>query len=206
MAPATDAPLPPWAALLAQVAALWPWEALAVVLAVAYLLLAIRQNVCCWAAGIASTLIYAVLFFRAALYTETLLQFFYIGVSVYGWWHWSRPRAPLPVTRWPPRRQLQALAAVCALGLANGALLAAFTPAALPYADALVSWASVLATWMVARKLLENWLWWFVIDSASMWIYAQRGLWLTVALFALYLVLIVRGYRAWRRDLVASPA
>ncbi len=97
-------------------------------LAVASLLLAIRQNIGCWAAGIASTLIYAVLFFRASPYTEALLQLFYIGVSVYGWWHWSRPREPLPVTRWPWRRQLQALAAVCALGLANGALLAAFTP------------------------------------------------------------------------------
>lgn len=206
MAPATEPLGPAGGQILAQVAALWPWEALAVVLAIAYLLLAIRQNIWCWAAGIASTLIYGMLFFRAALYTEALLQLFYIGVSVYGWWHWSRPAEPLPVTRWPLRHQLWALAAVLALGLANGALLAAFTPAALPYPDALVSWASVLATWMVARKLLENWLWWFVIDSASMWIYAQRGLWLTVLLFGLYLLLILRGYRAWRRDLVAQPA
>ena len=180
--------------MLEQVRALWPWEALAVVLAIAYLLLAIRQHIGCWAAGIASTLIYLVLFCGAALYTEAVLQLFYIGVSVYGWRHWRRPAAaPLPVTRWPLRHHAGALAVVLALGLANGALLAAYTPAALPYADALVAWASVLATWMVARKLLENWLWWFAIDSASIWIYAQRGLWLTVLLFALYLVLRLRS-------------
>ncbi len=194
------------AAIAMEIAALWPWEAIAVVLAIAYLLLAIRQSVWCWPAGLASTLIYFVLLSRAALYTEAVLQLFYAGLAIYGWLYWARPQTPLPVTRWPLRRHVQALGVVFVLGLANGALLAAFTPAALPYADALVAWASVLTTWMVARKLLENWLWWFVIDSASIVIYAYRGLWLTAALFACYLVLIVHGYAAWRRDLVVRPA
>lgn len=196
----------PVAALLEQVAAFWPWEALAAGLAILYLWLVIRQHVGCWAAGIASTLIYGMLFLRAALYAAALLQLFYVAVAVYGWWRWSRPARPLVVSRWPLRRQLQAALLVVVAGLVHGALLARFTDAALPFVDALLAWAAVCATWMVARKLLENWLWWFAIDSLSIWLYAQRGLWLTVLLFMAYLLLIIRGYASWRRELPAQPA
>lgn len=196
----------PLATLLEQVAAFWPWEALAAGLAILYLWLVIRQHVGCWAAGIASTLIYGVLFLRAALYAAALLQLFYVAVAVYGWWQWSRPARPLVVSRWPLRRQLQAALLVVVAGLVHGALLARFTDAALPFVDALLAWAAVCATWMVARKLLENWLWWFAIDSLSIWLYAQRGLWLTVLLFMAYLLLIIRGYASWRRELPAQPA
>lgn len=196
----------PLATLLEQVAAFWPWEALAAGLAILYLWLVIRQHVGCWAAGIASTLIYGVLFLRAALYAAALLQLFYVAVAVYGWWQWSRPARPLVVSRWPLRRQLQAALLVVVAGLVHGTLLARFTDAALPFVDALLAWAAVCATWMVARKLLENWLWWFAIDSLSIWLYAQRGLWLTVLLFMAYLLLIIRGYASWRRELPAQPA
>lgn len=192
---------PTAADILAAVAALWPWEALAVALALAYLVLAIRQSVWCWPAGIASTLIYLALFFRARLYAESVLQLFYVAISVYGWRQWARPAAPLPVTTWGVARNARALGAVTLLAAASGASLAAWTPAALPYLDAFVSWGAVLATWMVACKLLENWIWWFVLDGLSIFIYASRGLWLTAALFVVYLVLIVIGYAAWRREL-----
>ena len=185
----------------AQVLALWPWEALAVALALAYLVLAIREHAGCWPAGIASTAIYLALFFRARLYAEAALQVFYIAISVYGWLRWARPARQPPVVRWSLARHARALALIVALAAANGAALATFTPAALPYLDALVAWASVVTTWMVARKVLENWLYWFVIDAVSIGIYASRGLWLTAALFVLYLVLIVRGYARWRQRL-----
>lgn len=187
--------------LTAAAAALSPWEAAAVALAIAYLVLAIRESAWCWAAGIASSAIYLVLFFHASLYMESVLQLFYGGVSVYGWAHWSRAAAELPVVTWSPRRHALALGLIALLALANGALLSAYTPAALPYLDSLTAWGSVVTTWMVARKVLENWIYWFVIDGLSAGIYASRGLWLTAALFVAYLVLIVIGYRAWRRHL-----
>ena len=189
-----------WAAIAAQ----GPWEALAVALAVAYLVLAIRENVWCWAAGIASTVIYLALFFRARLYTESVLQLFYIGVSVYGWRQWSRPARELPVTTWTLASHAMALGGVALLATATGAVLAAFTPAAFPYLDAFISWSSVITTWMVARKVLENWLYWFVIDGVSIYVYVSRGLWLTAGLFVAYLVLIVIGYATWRRHLRES--
>lgn len=198
-----DAPAPA-AAIAAALGALSAWEAAAVVLAIAYLALAIRQSAWCWPAGIASTLIYLVLFWQAHLYMEAVLQVFYVGVSAYGWAEWSRPRRERPVVRWPLRAHLAALAAVVALAAVNGALLHAFTAAALPYVDALVAWASVFTTWLVARRVLENWHWWFVIDAACVAIYASRGLWLTAALFVVYLGMIVVGLRTWRRSLDAA--
>jgi nicotinamide mononucleotide transporter len=201
--------LPSLDRLLAELAALWPWEAIAVVLAIAYLVLAIRESVWCWPAGLASTLIYLALFYHSRLYAESVLQIFYVAVSVYGWRQWAGSsgsgfsrdvgaEAPPTVHTWQPRQHAIALAVIAALTAITGALLAAFTPAALPYLDSFTAWSSVITTWMVARKVLENWLYWFVIDGLSVYIYMRRGLWLTAGLFVLYLVLIVVGYRAWR--------
>jgi len=184
--------------IAAELAALWPWEAIAVALALAYLVLAIRESVWCWPAGIASTLIYLALFYGSRLYAESVLQLFYIGVSVYGWRQWAAggARVPLAITTWRPRQHGVAILSIAALASLSGALLSAFTPAALPYLDSLTAWGSVITTWMVARKILENWTYWFVIDSLSVYIYMRRGLWLTAGLFVVYLVLIVVGYRA----------
>jgi nicotinamide mononucleotide transporter len=183
-----------------------PWEALAVALAIAYLALAIRRNRWCWPAGIASALVYLALFWQARLYMEAVLQAFYALVGAYGWREWTRPQRERPIVSWPLPTHARVLAAVVALAAANGALLAAFTAAALPYVDSLVAWASVATTWMVARKVLENWHWWLVIDGACVAIYASRGLWLTAALFVAYLGMIVVGWRAWRRAYAAAAA
>ena len=184
------------------VAATSPWEVAAVILAVVYLVLAIREHPGCWPAAILSSLIYVALLGKAQLYMEAALQVFYVAMAVYGWWAW-RPAAEggdaLVVHTWPWRWHVAALLIVALLSLASGWLLEANTAAALPYLDSSITWASLLATWMVARKVLENWLYWFVIDSLSLAVFLNRGLYLTAALFALYLVLIVIGYRTWRR-------
>ena len=112
-------------------------------------------------------------------------------------------RGPLAITTWTAREHVLALVTIAALGIANGALLAAYTPAALPYLDSLIAWGSVVTTWMVARKVLENWIYWFLIDAVSAGVYMSRGLWLRSGLFLAYLVLIVIGYRTWRAQLRA---
>jgi len=197
------------------VLALWPWEALAVVLALGYLVLAIREHPACWPAGIGSSAIYLALFYRQSLYMEAVLQLFYIAIALYGWRYWLSGRAGAAqsgrkrievsaapaITSWRVSEHAAALALTGVLAAVNGALLAAFTPAALPWLDALVAWGSVVATWMVARKVLENWLYWFVIDALCVYIYARRGLWLTAGLFIVYLAMIVVGYRTWRAQL-----
>lgn len=173
-------------------------------LAIAYLLLAIRQNLACWPAAIVSAGIYTVLMYRAALYMESALQLFYIAMAIYGWWHWSRggPRdSKLPVTDWPLAFNLPPVVTIVMLSLASGYLLDNFSAAAFPYADSFTTWGAIVTTWMVARKVLQNWYYWFVIDSVSVYLYTQRGLYLTALLFMVYLLLIIVGYRAWRRSL-----
>ena len=190
--------------LLAAAQSMSPWEAAALALAIAYLVLAIRQNIACWPAALASTSIYVLLMYQAGLYMESALQLFYIAMAVYGWIHWRRgegPDHPLAVTRRPLSWHALAIAVVLVITLLSGWLLTRHTDAALPYLDSFTTWGAIVATWMVARKILENWYYWFVIDSVSIYLYVSRGLFLTALLFALYLVLIVIGYRTWRRSM-----
>ncbi len=85
-------------------------------------------------------------------------------------------------------------------------MLTAYSQAALPYIDSFTTWGAIVTTWMVTRKILENWIYWFVIDAVSVYLYVSRGLFLTAVLFLIYLVLIVIGYRTWRRDMLGRPA
>ncbi|HEX9207095.1 MAG TPA: nicotinamide riboside transporter PnuC [Steroidobacteraceae bacterium] len=193
-------------AALAQVALV---EWVAVVLALGYLVLAIRQNPWCWACAIASALLYLVIFARAGLAMQALLQVFYVAMSVYGWRTWGAPGSAtaLRVTWWTARRHLAALALVCAVSALNGAFMAREGGSTwVPYVDAVIAWGSVLATWMVARKVLENWLYWVVLDLAAAGLYWTQGLYATAVLFVVYAVLALRGYQEWLRDARRQPA
>ena len=199
--------------LLAWLAAQSPWECAAVLLALAYLLLAMRESLWCWYAAFLSTAIYIALFWRVGLMMETALQGYYLAMAIYGWWQWrggARHEQPLAISRRPWRWHALALLAILLAAGLSGTLLAGYTAAARPYADSFVTWGSLLTTWMVTRKLLENWLWWLLIDSLSLALYLDRGLYLTAALFAAYLVIVVFGYLKWRQHFreqhAASPA
>jgi nicotinamide mononucleotide transporter len=185
------------------------WELLAVVLAIAYLVLAIRQNIWCWAAAAVSTLLYLYIMYASRLYMESALQLFYLGMALYGWHQWRKPQAQgggLPVTTWPPRYHVLAIASVLLLVFISGALLTRFSDAALPHLDSFTTWGAIVATFMVARKILENWFYWFVIDAVSVGLYISRDLYFTAGLFLAYLVLIVIGYRSWRASMDDAPA
>ena len=185
------------------------WEVVAVVLAVAYLVLAIRQNIWCWAAAAVSTVLYLFIMYQSRLYMESLLQLFYLAMAVYGWYSWRRPQdgdGELRVTTWPLRLHLFAIGSVLVLVYISGDLLARYSDAALPHLDSFTTWGAVVATFMVARKVLENWLYWFVIDAVSIGLYLSRDLFFTAALFGAYLVMIVIGYRSWRASMLEPAA
>jgi len=188
--------------------ALLSWESMAVVLAILYLALAIRQNIWCWAAAAASTFIYLFIMYDASLYMESALQVFYLAMAAYGWYQWrhgSGKDGELEVTTWPLRYHLFAIGGVLLLVIISGSLLDEFTNAALPHLDSLTTWGAIVATWMVARKILENWWYWFVIDAVSIGLFIVRDLYLTAALFAAYLVMIIFGYRAWKCSMSEQP-
>jgi nicotinamide mononucleotide transporter len=196
-------------AVLAAFAAVPPVEWVAAGLALAYLLLAIRQNSWCWACAIASAVLYLSLFARAGLQMQAALQVFYIAMAVYGWraWRGTAAARPLAISRWPAQRHALAIAAVVAVATVNGWLVArAAPPALLPYVDALIAWGSVLATWMVARKLIENWWYWIVLDLAAALLFARQGLVVTALLFLVYTGLAFRGLLQWRMDERAAAA
>ena len=189
-------------AVVAAIAAVTPLEWLAVALAIAYLLLAIRQNAWCWAFAIASSALYFMLFLRAGLVMQSALQVFFIAMAIYGWrqWRGTATRAPAPIRRWPAPRHVIALLAVGLATVVNGALVGHEGAGVVPYADAGVAWASVLTTWLVARKIIENWLYWIAIDVVAAVLYGSQGLHATAALYVLYAALAVRGYLEWRRE------
>jgi nicotinamide mononucleotide transporter len=181
-------------------------ELIAAALAVAYLLLAIRQRIECWAAAFVSSCLYVWVLFTARLYMESLLNAFYAAMAVYGFWQWRRggEGTALAVSRWPLLRHAAGVLGVLCLSAISSYFLGRFTPAAWPLMDSMVAWSSVFATFLVTRKVYENWHWWLVIDSVSLCLYFSRHLYLTVLLFAAYLVLIVIGMRQWRRTLPAA--
>ena len=177
-------------------------EFLAVVSAIVYLLLAVRQDIRCWFAAILSSFLYFFIMFSAGLYMEAGLQIFYILMAVYGWSQWrkeSTANIKLSVKTWKPINHLFSISLILLLAYASGLILEKFTNAVFPFIDALTTWGAIVATYMVAKKLLENWIYWFVIDSISIFLFMSRGLVLTSILFFIYLIIIYFGYKSWAR-------
>lgn len=178
------------------------FETVAVVFSIAYLLFALKENSLCWYCAFVSTAIYTWIFGDVRLYMESLLNIYYLVMAVYGWYQWRKGGAShqgIQITSWGIRQHGRAIVAVVLASIISGYLLAENTEARLPYLDSFTTWSAVLTTWMVARKILENWIYWVVIDAASIYLYLDRELYQTVALFVLYVILAVVGYISWRK-------
>lgn len=180
----------------------WIIEGVGAVLAIAYLLLALKQNKLCWFAWIASSILYLYVMYQAGLYMESLLQVFYLCMGFYGLSQWSKTinnNQNTYVDLWSIGNHIFAISLVIVLSFLSGTLLSNFSNAALPFIDAFTTWGAIVASYMVAKKILENWIYWFVIDFISVFIFASRGLYFTSALFVTYLVIIYFGYKSWSK-------
>ena len=176
-------------------------EIIGAVLAIGYLLLAVRQIIWCWLAWILSSLLYLYVMFNAGLYMEAALQIFYVAMGLYGWMQWRKGGTEdhLVVRRWGLGNHLFAVSVILILTLLSGEVLSNYTTAAMPFMDALTTWGAIVTTYMVARKLIENWIYWFVIDSISIYLFVSRELYFTAVLFFVYLFIIIIGYRSWKQ-------
>lgn len=198
-----------WQTLLQLARGLSPWELTAVVFAIAYLLLAVKENVWCWFFAFTSTAIYTVLFWDVNLLMDSVLNFYYMLMAFYGWYEWTRggngtePR-PLAIRSMTARQQGAVIAATLSLSAVSGVLLERYTTEAWPYVDSFTTWASVITTYLVARKYLQNWIYWIVIDAVSAYLYVERGLNLTALLFAAYVIIAIAGYYSWRRHYLGN--
>jgi nicotinamide mononucleotide transporter len=189
--------------LASQARAFTTLETLAVALSIAYIVLAVRQNIWCWLCAGVSTAIFALLFFEVRLYMEAGLNVFYFAMAIYGWHSWYFGRSgeqDLPVIKWPARAHLKALVIIIAASVISGFVLDTRSNAAFPYIDSLTSWGAVWATYLVARKVLENWWYWLVIDATMIYVFWAKDLELTAVLYVLYLIFIPIGLIAWTRS------
>ena len=176
-------------------------EAVSVVTGLLYCILAVRRTRWCWVAGGISSGILVVLAWHAKLPMQACLQAYYVGMAVYGFWHWSQDEgAAKAVTTWPLRAHLISWGAIVALSVLTSRYLASETQAAWPLLDSLTTWGSLLATWLTAQVKLENWLYWIVFDAISVFLFVAQGLMFVALLMLLYLVIASIGFVSWSRS------
>jgi nicotinamide mononucleotide transporter len=177
-------------------------EWIAVLSGVAYVILAAKESIWCWPVSLTGVTIYIFLCFQANLYSEMMLQIFYFAMAFYGWSQWLRREKKLDSNSIVSRKITQhasGITAVVVITLITGYSLKTYTDAALPYLDAFTSVASIYATYLVAKKVLENWLYWIVIDLVSVYIYANRQMAMTALLYLFFVVIAVYGYYIWQK-------
>jgi nicotinamide mononucleotide transporter len=176
-----------------------PVELAANVLTAVSILLAARNSLHTWWTGIVGCALFALTFYRAALYADVTLQAFFILTSAVGWWHWLHGRGGrvLPVTHTTRRELSVALLLAAAVAAGYGALLARFTDAYAPFVDSAILTLSVVAQFFLLRRRVENWPVWLLVNTISVPLYASRGLHLTAGLYAMYWVNAWFGWWRW---------
>jgi nicotinamide mononucleotide transporter len=181
-------------------------EIVAFVVTVVSIFLGTREHVSYYPTGIVSVLLYAWIYFGAHLYAEAALQFVWLALMIYGWHEWlhgGRNKSELPVTR----TTRWGWVVVAALGVILSAIIIAiqrrWTNNPAPWVDSSIAAWSIVAQWMTARKWIENWLLWIVINVAAVALYITRNLRITAVLYAILLLLGIEGYRKWRKSLVS---
>ncbi len=182
-------------------------EIIGAVTGLIYLYFSIRQNIWLWPWGIITSLIYVYVFFNAKFYADMSLQFYYLGISIYGWFFWrsvqrSDRKKLSSVVRASSVEWIVFVSVTILLTWVFGYGLDNFTDSPLPFWDAFTTAGSVVATWMLARKYLEHWLFWIVIDIVSLGTYIYKGLYPTVVLFSVYSAMAAIGYFQWKKELM----
>ena len=184
------------------------WEYIGVFFGLLYLILAIKQNSWCWPAAFMSTLIYTNLFWQGALLLESLLNVYYLIMAVYGWWQWRGgldEESIKPVQSWPMERHGKIIAILTVISIVMGFIADNYTHAEMAYLDSFTTVFAVYTTYLVTQKVLENWVYWFVINLASIYLYVEMGYLPTAGLFVIYTFLAIKGYLEWKKELGLQP-
>jgi nicotinamide mononucleotide transporter len=199
------------------------WEIIGTLLGVVGVTLMIRQNIWGWPVGLAQVAVYGWVFYGAKLYSDVILQGFFFVIQAYGWWHWwqgpgARATPPavnergevaapssLPVTRLGPVALAAWIAAGAAATAGWGTYMKSTTDAALPHWDAFILVFSLIAQWLQARKKLENWPGWLVVNTVAIGVYWAKDLRLTAGLYVIFWFMALWGWREWTR-VMRKPA
>jgi nicotinamide mononucleotide transporter len=182
-------------------------ELVAVLFGIVSVFLSVREKIWSWPTALVNVALYFVLFYETGLYSDMGLQAVYFVLSLYGWYEWlygGAGRTTLTVSRTPPRLWAILIAIAIVFWAILGRLTSGLPGVALPYVDAATATTSLVAQYLMTRKLLENWALWIAVDVVYIGMFIFKGLYLTAGNYAVYLGLAVLGHIAWRRSLAAS--
>ena len=184
-----------------------PLETVGTLFGIANIILLVRRSIWNYPAGILSVTILGYVFFHTQLFSDTLLQVFFVVVQVVGWVVWLRHREPdgeLVVARLSAREAVKALLGTAVGAITLGYFMQRYAHAAYPFWDATVASASVVGQLLLTYRRMENWLWWIGSNVISITIYNLKGLHILSGLYAFYLVMSTIGYESWRKKLRAQ--
>lgn len=178
-------------------------EYIAVILGILNVVLAARGSIWCWPAGIIGGALYVYLNYGWQLYYDMILQFFYVGAGFYGWWKWSRKEGEpeLPIISWQLKQQVPLLLLGVVISIVLGSITFYYLKTYITYFDATLTVFSFIATWMMAKKIIENWLWWIVIDTAGIGLYLLKNAPATSFLFFFLTLGAAYAYYNWRKEM-----
>lgn len=186
-------------------------EVLGAIAGLIYLYFSYNQRIWLWPFGLLTSALYVIFFYDTRLYADMSLQIYYVFISIYGWYFWqkggrdsSKSKKVIRVRSITKSEAAILIGLIIILTLITGYFLKKYTNASLPYWDAFTTAGGVIATWMLARKLLENWLFWVVVDFVASGIYFYKGKYPTLILYLIYTIIAVAGYYKWKKDLKKS--
>lgn len=177
------------------------WTA-AIITAVSVYLQA-RENIWNWPTAIVSVVMYTVVYVRSGLYSDAGIQAYYLVTSVYGWYQWlygGRGHTALPISRVSPRVWLWCVFLGVSVWYLDATLMSRLKGVSFPWIDAATSTVSLIAQWMITRKLLENWLLWIAVNIVYVPVLLAKGLYPTAVLYVVMLIIAIKGFVDWRRS------
>jgi nicotinamide mononucleotide transporter len=178
-------------------------EIVGAILSLIYIYLSIKQKVSLWFFGIISSLFYIVIFFQSGFYADMSLQFYYVVISIYGWKLWDNGKTnaneETAVSKISKIIWLKLIIATVLIYFIYYLILSKFTDSTIPKADSLVGALSIIGTWMLAKKMIENWFVWVIADALCIGLYIYKGLLPTALLFVVYTIMSVVGYSQWKK-------
>jgi nicotinamide mononucleotide transporter len=175
-------------------------ESIAVLFSILYVILAVKENIWCWGAALISVSLYIYICFSAQLYPETGLQVFYFIMAIIGYYMWNKENKE-EIKEWSEIKHLLIILSGAILTFFMGFYFSTYTNSKMPIIDSFTTVFSIIATYMVIKKVLGNWLYWIVIDAVSVYLYFNRDLHLTSLLFIAYTIIAIFGYFSWMKKM-----
>lgn len=182
-------------------------EIIGTIVGLVYLWLEYRAHIYLWIAGIIMPAIYIFVYYKAGLYADFGINIYYLLAAVYGWAVWMRgahngtsaQKKELPITSTPMKRYLPLTIVFMVAFIAIGYLLVRFTDSNVPWWDSFTTALSIVGMWMLARKYVEQWIAWILVDAVSCGLYVYKELYFTAVLYGLYAVIAIFGYWKWKQ-------